>query len=111
MDEGKPPSRHSPENLQAEAEKSPAARRVFRPPLGAPTFERHPHSELTSVAGSADPTPGINLTTTKTTFVRAGPLPDPDTLAGYAAIAPDLVDRLVSMAERQAAHRQQLEKS
>lgn len=35
-----------------------------------------------------------------------GPLPPPSILAGYGAIQPDLVDRVVGLTERQSAHRQ-----
>ncbi len=39
----------------------------------------------------------------------AGPLPPPTLLASYDQVAPGLADRIVTMAERQAAHRQTLE--
>ena len=38
-----------------------------------------------------------------------GPIPDPDTLAGYEQIMPGLADRIVTMAEQQGEHRRQLE--
>lgn len=41
--------------------------------------------------------------------VRSGPLPDPEDLAHYDRVLPGAADRIVSMAERQAGHRQQLE--
>lgn len=39
----------------------------------------------------------------------AGPLPHPDILAAYDKVHPGLADRIVSMAENQAGHRQSLE--
>lgn len=40
---------------------------------------------------------------------REGPLPDPEALARYEAICPGAADRIISMAEHQSAHRQNLE--
>jgi len=40
----------------------------------------------------------------------AGPLPHPDTLKRYNDIVPDAAERIIGMAERQATHRQELEK-
>ena len=39
----------------------------------------------------------------------SGPIPPPETLAGYAAAGPDIPDRIVKMAESQQKHRQELE--
>jgi hypothetical protein len=39
----------------------------------------------------------------------SGPLPPPDLLAGYNAALPDGADRIVRLAEEQAAHRRRLE--
>lgn len=41
--------------------------------------------------------------------VSTSPVPPPDVLAGYAGIAPNLVDRIVALAETEAVHRRQLE--
>jgi uncharacterized membrane protein len=41
----------------------------------------------------------------------AGPLPPPDLLRGYEEVCPGAADRIIAMAERQAQHRQALEKS
>lgn len=38
-----------------------------------------------------------------------GPLPPPEVLAGYEATLPGAADRILAMAERQSAHRQELE--
>lgn len=38
-----------------------------------------------------------------------GPIPDPKTLEQYNTILPDAAERILAMAERQAAHRQSLE--
>jgi uncharacterized membrane protein len=37
--------------------------------------------------------------------VHLGPIPDPATLAGYGAIQPDFPERILKMAEGEAAHR------
>lgn len=39
----------------------------------------------------------------------SGPLPPPDVLARYDQIKPGFAERIVAMAERQSAHRQELE--
>ncbi|MFH1117198.1 MAG: DUF2335 domain-containing protein [Pseudomonadota bacterium] len=39
----------------------------------------------------------------------SGPIPPPETLAKYNEIVPDAADRILSMAETQATHRQRLE--
>lgn len=41
----------------------------------------------------------------------SGPLPPPAALQEYERISPGLAERIVSMAESQARHRQQLERS
>ena len=41
----------------------------------------------------------------------SGPLPHPDDLAKYEQVLSGASDRIISMAERQAAHRQSLEKA
>jgi uncharacterized membrane protein len=41
--------------------------------------------------------------------LSTGPLPSPQSLAAYGAVSPDLVNRIVSMAEQQAKHRQTCE--
>lgn len=41
----------------------------------------------------------------------SGPLPHPDDLAKYEQVLSGAADRIISMAERQAAHRQSLEKA
>ena len=40
----------------------------------------------------------------------SGPIPHPDTIQKYEEILPGAADRIISMAERQASHRQALEK-
>ena len=40
----------------------------------------------------------------------SGPLPPPEVLAGYDRIVPGAAERIISMAENQARHRQQIEK-
>jgi len=40
---------------------------------------------------------------------RSGPLPDPQTLAEYDRVVPGAAERILVMAERQQAHRQNLE--
>ncbi len=39
-----------------------------------------------------------------------GPIPSPDILAEYENIFPGFADRIISMAERQSSHRQEMEK-
>lgn len=40
----------------------------------------------------------------------SGPIPPPEILSGYEQIHPGFADRIISMAEKQSAHRQGLEK-
>lgn len=40
----------------------------------------------------------------------SGPLPPPETLEGYNSVLPGAAERILVMAERQSAHRQDLEK-
>jgi len=42
--------------------------------------------------------------------LHIGPLPSPDTLAQYEAVEPGTANRIISMAENQAAHRMQMDK-
>ena len=41
--------------------------------------------------------------------LHQGPIPDPNTLAGYNQIVPNAAERIIAMAEAEALHRQQLE--
>ena len=41
--------------------------------------------------------------------IRSGPLPDARELAEYDEVVPGAAERIIAMAERQAAHRQKLE--
>lgn len=41
----------------------------------------------------------------------SGPLPPPETLGQYEQLVPGCAERIIAMAERQAAHRQSLEKT
>jgi uncharacterized membrane protein len=41
---------------------------------------------------------------------HSGPLPLPEILQGYENIAPGFADRIITMAEKQAQHRQDIEK-
>ena len=43
------------------------------------------------------------------THVHEGPIPAPEVMAGYERLLPGSADRILSMAERQEAHRQKLE--
>jgi uncharacterized membrane protein len=67
---------------------------------------RRSGSELYGDLGLASRTP---LVATQTTFI--GPLPSPEHLAGYDKIQPGLVERIVSMAEREQQHRHQCEQA
>jgi uncharacterized membrane protein len=49
-----------------------------------------------------------SLTVSRTTHV--GPLPDPNTLKNYNDIIPNGADRIMSLTEKQANHRMELEK-
>lgn len=40
----------------------------------------------------------------------SGPIPHPDTIRKYEEILPGAADRIISMAERQALHRQEMER-
>lgn len=42
-------------------------------------------------------------------YRHSGPIPDPMTLEGYNRIVPGAADRIIKMAEDQAAHRQKIE--
>ncbi len=51
-----------------------------------------------------------NTIVTQQTVSFSGPLPQPSDLAKYEQIAPGAAERIIKMAEEQAAHRQKLEK-
>lgn len=44
-------------------------------------------------------------------YRHSGPIPDPMTLKGYNDICPGAADRIIVMAETQAKHRQEMEKT
>ncbi|MDR1205511.1 MAG: DUF2335 domain-containing protein [Peptococcaceae bacterium] len=42
--------------------------------------------------------------------IHSGPLPSPEILQGYESVLPGAADRIIAMAEKQAQHRQEIEK-
>lgn len=52
----------------------------------------------------------VQTTVTRQFSAFSGPLPPPDALAAYGDISPDLVDRIVKMAEAEGEHRRAAEK-
>lgn len=64
-----------------------------------------------SASLEGDPTRGrtSHLIVEKSEHRFSGPLPPPDLLRQYDAIVPDAANRIIAMAEGQAAHRRQLE--
>ena len=51
-----------------------------------------------------------SVTVSQSAIIHSGPLPSPDILEQYNKIEPGTANRIISMAEKQAEHRQQLEK-
>ena len=45
------------------------------------------------------------------TTMHSGPLPRPEDVAAYEATCPGAADRIITMAEKQASHRQELERA
>jgi uncharacterized membrane protein len=54
--------------------------------------------------------PGAIVTVQQTVQGFTGPIPPPEVLGGYEAVLPGTANRIVSMAERQSEHRQDLER-
>ena len=72
----------------------------------------------TTVNNVQMPTPGMPSIPSDTNGIlvaqqqyRSAPLPDPEELIRYNDAVPDAANRIITMAENQAAHRQGLEKS
>ena len=70
--------------------------------------------QIQSVDVSSDITPSQEGVAQRPPYVSYeetyfGPIPDPKTLEQYDAVLPGAADRILSMAERQATHRQSLE--
>lgn len=65
-----------------------------------------------SKSQTSSPQAARRLTTEVTvkTFGFAGPLPPPEVLQGYNGAFVGCAERIVAMAERQSAHRQEIEK-
>ncbi|MEO5339600.1 MAG: DUF2335 domain-containing protein [Magnetococcus sp. MYC-9] len=55
------------------------------------------------------PAPGIAILSTRTQSMWRSPIPPAAEMAAYSAIDPSLPDRIMTMAERQSAHRHTLE--
>ena len=67
------------------------------------------------MADALDPNPVPTSATAETQIVGLrvefeGPLPPPEVLEGYARLVPSAPERILQMAERQAAHRQEIER-
>ena len=67
------------------------------------------------MADALDPNPVPTSTTAETQIVGLsvefrGPLPPPEVLEGYARLVPSAPERILQMTERQAAHRQEIER-
>lgn len=52
---------------------------------------------------------GIAIVESRDEFF-SGPIPPPQTMAGYETALPGSADRILKMAEEQSAHRQEMEK-
>lgn len=78
-------------------------------------MSKPPHSQRGPKQGLPSNQSAPQQTTTTTTIVKSsgwsGPLPPPEALERFNAIIPNGADRIVSMAEREQAHRIDLEGS
>ena len=54
---------------------------------------------------------GHHMKTEVTASTYSGPLPPAEAFEKYEAVCPGAADRIIAMAERQAAHRQEIEKT
>lgn len=54
---------------------------------------------------------GLHTKTEVTASAYCGPLPPAEAFEKYEAVCPGAADRIIAMAERQAAHRQEIEKT
>lgn len=72
--------------------------------------KRHPKNRLVRQPPAGPPSPRTRIVSSALeTF--SGPLPPPDALERYDQILPGSAERILAMAERQATHRHDLEKS
>lgn len=60
--------------------------------------------------GQPTPPPGQIVTVQQTVQGFTGPIPPPQVLAGYEQVLPGAANRIITMAERQSDHRQDLER-
>ena len=67
----------------------------------------HDSPSVSEAAQRSNPDQLVGIAVQQTSF--SGPLPPPEILAQYEQILPGAADRLFMMAERQAAHRMELE--
>lgn len=52
---------------------------------------------------------GARNATVKASYFHSGPLPDPRSLERYEEVVPGAAERIIILAEKQAAHRQKIE--
>jgi uncharacterized membrane protein len=76
-------------------------------PAGAPTPPEQPIT--VTIPPGTGPEALARLATQLT--LHAGPLPPPEVLEAYGRIVPNGAERIMAMAERQASHRQELERA
>ena len=71
---------------------------------------KHKHRNLQAAQQLPPQQRSAHITQVAASFSFTGPLPPPDVLAKYNDALPGAAERIVSMAERQSAHRQDIEK-
>lgn len=75
--------------------------RKFRSASNVPALRNTPRN----------PTSGLSKVVTQTAIAQySGPIPDAESLAKYGEVIPDAPERILRMAEKQAEHRQFIEK-
>ena len=76
--------------------------------MPSPCSDDQPNSGQTEFVRSDADTPDLQIQ--ETTFAWQGPLPPPRALQAYDEVIPGAADRILKMAENQAAHRIQMER-
>ena len=73
------------------------------------TKKRKKNKKINLPATESDQKSAPNQILSATAQIITGPLPSPEILAKYNDVVPDAAERIISMAETQATHRQRIE--
>lgn len=105
-------STDTPDTTEKPAQRFSAVHHATPPEIPEPILERVLASEAPDLLAADQKQKVVRvLQKVSALTIQSGPLPSPDDMARYNAIIPNGADRIMRMAENQAKHRMELERT